>query len=145
MGVFRAYGLLIIIVHTYSQNKLLYKICGSWVESARGKRAYKFVSSHRPNKASPNPQAVIAFLKKVNGFPNGSCDFPMPLDCSLASSSFLCFASFLHLTGSSGRFEAWLPSGLLVLVLESWRWPWDLFLACDCGKCLVLKGLVGCQ
>jgi hypothetical protein len=39
--------------------------------------------------ALPLTHAVFVSLKKVNGFPNGSCDFPMPLGCSFASSSFL--------------------------------------------------------
>jgi hypothetical protein len=34
----------------------------------------------------------------------------------------------------------WLSHGLEVSL-----WPWDFFLACDCVKCLVLKGLVDGQ
>jgi len=47
--------------------------------------------------------------------------------------------------GSSRRSEAWFLGVSLVLVVESFPWPWDLFLACDCGKCLEIRGFVGCQ
>jgi hypothetical protein len=47
--------------------------------------------------------------------------------------------------GVTRGFEAWFLGVSLVLVLESFPWPWDLFLACNCGKRLVLKGLVAGQ
>jgi hypothetical protein len=47
--------------------------------------------------------------------------------------------------GSSRRSEAWFLGVSLVLVSESLPWPWGLFLACDCWKCLVFKGLMACQ
>jgi hypothetical protein len=37
--------------------------------------------------------------------------------------------------------NVWFLGGLVVQWAESFPWPWDLFMACDCGKCLVLKGL----
>jgi hypothetical protein len=43
--------------------------------------------------------------------------------------------------GVASDFEALLPSVSLVLVFESFPWPWDLFLACDWGKRLEIKGL----
>jgi hypothetical protein len=39
-----------------------------------------------------------------------------------------------------GTLAVWLSHGLKV-----WPWPWDLFMACDCGKCFDLKGMADGQ
>jgi hypothetical protein len=41
--------------------------------------------------------------------------------------------------------DVWLLGVSLVSWAESFPWPWDLLLACDCVKCLVFKGLMACQ
>jgi hypothetical protein len=47
--------------------------------------------------------------------------------------------------GMTGRLEAWSLGVSLVLVLESFPWPWDFFIACDCGKRLGIRGLADGQ
>jgi hypothetical protein len=62
--------------------------------------------------------------------------------CSFASSySLRLIESPSPLMGVTSDAIAWHPGGLIVSWAESLHWPWDLFMACDCGKCLVLKGL----
>jgi hypothetical protein len=42
--------------------------------------------------------------------------------------------------GVTGDAIAWFLGGLLVSWAESFPWPWDLFLACDCVETLEFKG-----
>ena len=63
----------------------------------------------------------------------------------IIASSFLTLLPSFTLNGISRRFEAWFLGGLVVPWAESFPWPQDFFPACDCVKCLVLKGLIACQ
>jgi hypothetical protein len=66
--------------------------------------------------------------------------------CSFASSySLRLIESPSPLMGVTSDAIAWFLGVSLVLVSESWRWPWYFRLACDCGKCLVFKGLASGQ
>ena len=56
---------------------------------------------------------MFVSLKKVNGFPDGSCDFPMPLVLPFAS---LILSPLLHhptLMGVTGDAIAWHLGGLV--------------------------------
>jgi hypothetical protein len=50
--------------------------------------------------ALPLTHAVIVSFKKVNGFPNGSCDILMAHSMFLCFFFLPCFASFLHPIGN---------------------------------------------
>jgi hypothetical protein len=91
-----------------------------------------------PNKASPNHQALIVSLKKVNGFQTLS----MSLRFDLASPLYFITLPFRELLDAwkIGSLAFRLSHGLKVNAGRE-----SFFMALDCVKCFDLKGFGACQ